>query len=237
MIERLPFPIDLRLLFVMVTLDLALVAIHVGLRALVIVDAIPSVPPILSTFGDIGLAERFNHGKWILVIVMMVLTFSRTQAPLFLSIAVVFGLIFADDVFQVHEGGSAMIQAAWPAMPTFGMLPGQAGELLVWLALGAVTLPIIAWGLVRTERLWWTLAAGIGVGFAGLILFAVIFDTMQEPLHHIGHPSLRYWLLYLAGLIESAGESLFASLTAASAIGIWMSLRRAHAVAHDHISG
>ena len=223
----MPAPAVFRKFFVaMLAADLAFVLLHIALRGFEAAEVIHEVPPLLSVFGDVGLAERFNHAKWVLIVILMAVLFHRLRVPVFLAFSAIFLLILADDALRLHERGSVLVNAHWPHMPTFGMSSAEMGEVVVWAALGLLTVPVILWGMLATERRWWPQAGLILAGLAGLVFFGVVFDMMQEPLHHIETPGVAYWLLQLAGLVESAGESFFASFTAASAIAIHHTLYR-----------
>jgi hypothetical protein len=214
-----------KFLLSMLAIDFAFLLLHILLRGLEAAEIIEEVPPLLSVFGDVGLAERFNHAKWILIIVLMAVLFRRLRVPIFLAFSAIFVLILADDALRLHERGSVVVNAQWPTMPTFGMSSAEMGEVVVWAVLGLITVPIILWGMLATRREWWPYAGLILAGLSGLVFFGVVFDMMQEPLHYIETPGISYWLLQLAGLIESAGESFFASFTTASAIAIYYALR------------
>lgn len=222
-----PAPEVLRkFLIVLLPVDLAFLLLHIVLRGFEAAEVIEKVPPLLSVFGDVGLAERFNHAKWILIVILMVALFRRLRVAAFLAFAVIFLLILADDALRLHERGSVVVNTFWPTMPTFGMSKGEMGEVVIWAALGVVAVPVILWGLLATERRWWRHAAIMLAGLSGLVFFGVVFDIMQEPLHYIQTPGVTYWLLQLAGLVESAGESFFASFAAASAIAIFYACGR-----------
>lgn len=210
-----------RWLIVLVAVDLALVLFHLAWRGLQVADLLGPIPPQLSTFGDIGLAERFNHGKWLVLVTLLLLTWRQTRVAGFLALAGVFGLVLIDDALQVHEQGSVWLQQNWAGMPRFGISAGEAGELMIWSGLGLAVLGLMVWGIPATPRAWWPVLGYIGVAFAGLVFFAVVWDVMQEPLHHIAHPSLRYWSLFLAAIVEVTGEAVFASLALAYGAGIY----------------
>lgn len=215
----------------LVAVDLALILFHLGWRGLQGFDLLGPIPPSLSIFGDVGLAERFNHLKWLILAGFLAMIWWRTGAAVFLVLGGVFALVLADDAFTLHERGSAWLQSAWPAMPSFGMSKAEAGEVAIWAGFGLVILPAIAYGLWTTGRIWWPVAGYVLAAFAGVVFFAVVFDVMQEPLHHIAHPGWRYWLLYAASVIECAGEALFASLALAYGAGIHSVYGRAAAPA------
>lgn len=209
-----------RWLALLIAVDLALVALHVGWRGVQVFGMVGPIPPTLSTFGDVGLAERFNHGKWIVLVALLALTWWRTRVPAFLALAGVFIVVLLDDSLQLHERGSFWLLGIWPDMTVLGLSSAETGELIVWATLGMILLPMTLWGVLATPRAWWPVLGYIGLGFAGLVFFAVVWDATQEIILLIGNPSLRYWAMFAANIVESAGESLFASLTLAYAAGI-----------------
>lgn len=223
--QRIPALAVFKKFFIaMLAIDFAFVLVHIVLRGLEAAEVIEAVPPLLSVFGDIGLAERFNHMKWLVIVVLMLILFYRLRVPVFLAFAAIFTLIFADDALRLHERGSVLINAYWPNLPTFGMSSAEMGELVIWAALGVIVVPIILWGMFATDRRWWPNALLILTGLGGLVFFAIGVDVMQEPLHHIQTPGVAYWLLQVTGVVESAGESFFATFTTASVIAIYNAL-------------
>lgn len=200
--------------------DLAFVALHLAWQGLEGMGLAGPIPPLFSTFGDVGLSERFNHAKWVGLILLLLLTWRRTRMAGFLALAGIFVLVLLDDALRLHERGSGWIRARWPGMPRLGISASEAGELMVWAMLGLGAVALAVWGARATPRAWWPVMGHIGVAFAGLLFFGVVFDVMQEPLHAIGDPVLRERLLFAAGIVESLGESVFASLALATGIGI-----------------
>lgn len=202
-------------------IDLALVAVFLILRLMQGIDLVPRVPPLLDIFSDTGLPERFNHVKWAAISVLLLLTFLRLRVPLLLSMSALFALILADDALRLHEMGSDRLALLWPDMPTLGMTRGEAGEIAVWLALGLVTVPMIAWGVLTTPRMWWSRLRWPLVGFAGIVFFAIGMDVAQQPLWFVENQAVFYWGKMILGLIEDTGESIFGSLTVGYAVAIW----------------
>lgn len=202
-------------------IDLTLVAIFLSLRLLQGVDLLAAVPWHFDIFHDSGLPERFNHVKWAAISLLMLLVFLRSRVAGFLSMALVFAVIFADDAMRLHETGSARINALWPGMPKFGMTAAEAGEVAIWALLGTVVVPVIVWGLLRTPRGWWGQMRWPLTGFAGLLFFAIGMDVAQQPLWHLENKALFYWGKTGLGLVEDTGEAIFGSLTLAYAVALW----------------
>ncbi|MDH2328637.1 hypothetical protein QCN27_17435 [Cereibacter sp. SYSU M97828] len=213
-------------------IDLALVALFLALRLMQGFDMIPRIPPRLDIFSDTGLPERFNHAKWAGIAFLLLLTFHRLRVPALLAMSVLFLLILADDSMRLHERGSEALAILWPNMPTFGMTRAEAGEVTTWSLLGAVVVPILAWGFLSTPRDWWPRIRWPMLGFAGILFFAIGMDVAQQPLWFIDNQAIFYWGKLGLGLIEDTGEAVFGSLTLAYCIGLWHLHARASEPVH-----
>lgn len=208
------------------TIDLTLIIVHGIALIAQFMDLIPAVPWALSTFGDDSPAERLNHLKWFAVICALAATYRHSRAPIFLSLAAIFALVLADDALRLHEVGGAALRDYWPGMPRFGLPEHQAYEIAIWMLLGGIVLPLAMVGILRTDRKWVPVAGFIGLGFLAAVLAGIGLDTAQVLYQDLAPGTVRNAVNAMGGLIECLGEALAATLTAAYAIGIWLTCGR-----------
>lgn len=210
-----------RVFLVLALVDLTLVFVHGGALVAEFMDLIPKVPDALSTFGDASNAEHINYVKWLAVVILMGLVFRTTKAPIFLSMSLIFLLILADDSLRLHERGGEIVRTLWPDMPTFGLQVHQAFEIVIWMLLGCLVLPLAGVGLLWTNSMWYPVAGYVGIGFLAAVFAGIGIDTAQVLYQGLPRGTLLHTINAGAGLIEGLGESLSASLSAAYSFGIW----------------
>lgn len=209
----------------LVTVDLILFAVAIALVILAEMGRIEPAHPDLLLAGDTTLSERFNHLKWLMITATMLLIFWRTRLPIFLALAIFYGLILIDDAGRLHERGGARLAPHLRTLGDMGISSHQAGELLVWAGIGLLLLPGLVLTALRTPRRVWYDLVPLALAFIGLLFSAVIVDACHDlvarQMNAAGYDMpFPLWLAMVT--IENVGEAVFASLTAAVAISLAM---------------
>jgi hypothetical protein len=215
-------------LFAMLAVDTALIVMHLAAYAALYLGWLATVPRAVSLFGDSSsAAELFTYLKWCITVAALTLIFVRCRVPLFLGLAITFAVILTDDALGLHERGALLITARFPDLPKFGLTRHVVGELLVWAILGIGVVGACLWGWLGSPRLWRKAALPFFASFCMLILFAVGIDVMQIPLLRLTDDAFTEHLSFSLNTIESAGEVVVGSLTAAVAIATHVQFDRA----------
>jgi hypothetical protein len=216
--------------FFLALIDVSLVVAHAIALVLQFFHIIEAVPWALSVFHDNSPAERTNYVKWLAIVGLLLASWLRLRIPALLALAMIFGLVLADDALRVHETGAAMILSAFPRFPDLGHFTRHAAEMLVWAGLGMVVVPVGLWGFLRSDQQGRDLASYMVIGFAAAVFAGIGLDTFGEAAKLLPEGRPRNVAQNLAGLVECLGESLSASLSLAFAIGIAATARSASLV-------
>ena len=209
--------LDRRVLFVLIPLDLALLAIGVVFGVAVALDPAVHWPRPLQFDHDWGLAEMLNYLKWLGAAAALLIAWRRERAPLPAAIALAFLLAVADDAGRLHEQGSIALALGTGLYDRIGSLAFQLCEIVVWAGLGLVCLGPLWVSWRRAAPALRRRAMGIGVFFVGVAACAIGIDTLHTLVGF-------YWpdQAMLSGVFmiaEGGGENLFLSLLTAHAVG------------------
>jgi hypothetical protein len=214
----------MRLLVLFLSIDLALIALHLlsaAARHAGLIDGEATAwPQLFSIVNDRGLPETFNHLKALLAAAGLYATWTRTRQPVYLCWAFVFALAFLDDALRIHEQAGEALAGI--------LLAGLAaehrefmGQLLVAgiyaLVLGAPLLLAHA----RAERRHARTSSLVLFVFAIVVFFAVVVDALHGVLLAV-RPEFGTSMVFQAlfNVVEEGGEMLSLSLALAVVIAI-----------------
>jgi len=214
----------MRLLVLFVSIDLALIALHVlaaAARHAGLIDGGASAwPQLFSIVNDHGLPETFNQLKALLAAAVLWTTWTRTRQPVYLCWALIFAVAFLDDALRIHEQAGA----ALAGLLLTGIAAEHAefiGQLLVAgiyaLLFGAPLLLAHASAEPRHART----SSLILFVFAIVVFFAVVVDAVHGVLLAV-RPELTASTVFQAlfNVLEEGGELLSLSLALAVVIAI-----------------
>ena len=139
---------------------------------------------------DQGFAEWATYLKVSAAAGALAVLAATLRAPVFAAWVVTFVAIVADDALQIHERASVPLVETFGLPAVLGVRGKDLGELLVWVAFGAVLLPLLAvghrrsdpWARAVSRRLWWLLGALVIFG-AGLDLIHVVLN--EGPVREV----------------------------------------------------
>jgi hypothetical protein len=214
----------MRLLVLFLSIDLALIALHLlsaAARHAGLIDGEATAwPQLFSIVNDRGFPETFNQLKALLAAAVLSTIWTRTRQPVYLCWVVVFAVAFLDDALRVHEQAGEALAGI--------LLTGVAaehrefiGQLLVAgiyaVLFGVPLLLAQAYAEPRhagTSRL-------VLFVFAIVVFFAVVVDALHGVLLAV-RPVLTESPAFQAlfNLLEEGGEMLSLSLALAVAVAV-----------------
>ncbi len=153
----------------MVALDVALIATNAWGIAMVERGSMVEVPYLLDVSTDFGLGERWNAIKWAVALGAVLAAFEVRRGLAVAVLAIVLGVMLADDYLRVHEQVATLLDAA-------ATLPGVPDGLQRG-----------AWGFVYT------------LGFGAAILSAMLLAALRAGPVLRGSMLSLFWLLVLLG--------------------------------------
>jgi hypothetical protein len=140
------------------------------------------LPPSWRLEVEGGVPERWQHLKLLALTLASLLLFRRTRYRSAAAWALVFGYVFLDDAFALHERASAALLRTSPPLSGYGLRAWDVAELLFWLAAG---LPLAALLIAAYQQgssgdrahfrrtLWW---------FGVLVVFGGGLDVLHGAL-------------------------------------------------------
>jgi hypothetical protein len=167
---------------------------------------------------ETGLSERFQHLKWAVAAVLLLILFMRRRAMIYAAWALVFAYFAIDDSIRLHERvGSWLVRVLdlrsfediyLEHFSYFYLRAQEFGELIVAASLGLIIVAIlyIAWprpDAIREK----TVAKRLIAWLLLFALFAVGFDMLHTMVWEIYPPAIE-----LIGVIEDGGEMICASI-------------------------
>lgn len=157
---------------------------------------------------DGGLPEWFNYAKILLLTLLLAYLFLTRKQSIYAALAVLFALVLADDMFEIHESGGKYFAKLFELRPFHGLRPVDFGELITWAILGLSMLPLLLWGLIRSRR------GDVANGLALLVPFGalVFFGAFVDQLFHVMRDAFFGADILLGGL-EDGGEMIAITVT------------------------
>lgn len=157
------------------------------LAALLVVDAIvvgvfltsgvgPG-PPHAVIFDDGGIAEVFGYVKAAASVVVMAIIAVRTRQAVWVAWALLFAVVILDDSLMLHETWGADLAAVLD-LRIAGLREQDAGEIIVWVLLGAVPAVLVLLTHLRSDMVARRRSRRVGWLFVALLIIAVGFDVL-----------------------------------------------------------
>jgi hypothetical protein len=195
-------------LALLVCIDLIFIAIHV---AKPYIDALR--PHYFSLEADRGISEYYQYVKQGAVVVAMLWGWRRTASPSFFVWSLFFAFLLYDDSSALHEQVGETLGAAWALPASFGLRPQDVGEILFALAVGIVTLVVLAVANARERGV--ALVPTVNILLlllAALAVCGVLVDAIHVVAYFSGSRLAWVWTI-----IEDGGELVVMSFIVAYA--------------------
>ncbi|MBL9048932.1 MAG: hypothetical protein JNK19_02340, partial [Tabrizicola sp.] len=156
--------------------------------------------------------EDFNYLKWAVMVVALLWIGLRDRWLPAVLWAIVFAMILIDDSFQLHEGFGERISVELNLQSAFFLFGNDFGEILVFLAMGAIALILTVVLLFRSSRETGKISARYYGVLLGLGFFGVGIDAIHQVITHILESKGGGTLFSsVFALLEDGGEMLVAS--------------------------
>ncbi|MCQ0971393.1 hypothetical protein MLD63_13275 [Paracoccus sp. TK19116] len=201
-------------LAVLLTLDLAIIAAHVGPTVATMVGMPIDRPAFFNIGNDWTLGEIVNYASWVALVGLMLWAYAQRREIVFIALAVLFAYCLADDSLQMHESNNLFLPAA---IQDLG-IPYYFLEIVYWLFAGSILIVPMALG-------WWRASPPVRRAivpllalFGGVVICAVAFDLVHSLAGHVDG-DLGLGLSRVSGVFEDGGEMVFMSAMLAYAIG------------------
>ncbi|MFO1201752.1 MAG: hypothetical protein U1E58_03860 [Tabrizicola sp.] len=204
------------LLLTLLAIDVTFILVNVLAVLAVDVSLLDHMPVWLKITEDRQPPEDFNYLKWLVIAVALLWMAIRDRWLAPVLWALVFGMILADDAFQVHENMGGVI-AGMLEIPDNTLVYGRDfGELVVFGIIGTITLAIALFLITRKDLASRQLNKAyilivIALGFCG-----VGIDLLHSMIVHLtGFSGAATMLQQFFGMVEDGGEMLVGSFAVA----------------------
>jgi hypothetical protein len=172
---------------------------------------------------DGGLPELYLYLKTLVVVALLVRLFQATGQPAYAALGGVFLVVLLDDLMEIHEYVGRNLVPILDLQPISGLRARDVGEVITWAGLGVLVLPLLWFGLWRSDRR----HRGNGLAFLipfGLLLFSAIFiDQLYGDFS-----DAFFGAGILLDMAEDGGEMVAISLACALALGAWRECQSGH---------
>ncbi|MEP2971595.1 MAG: hypothetical protein ABJP04_05190 [Hyphomicrobiales bacterium] len=179
---------------------------------------------------DYSASEFFGYLNLLGAAWFLFATFKKMRHPLLMSWAIIFMILLADDALQIHEFGGEWVAEFFTFDQLAGIAVHHIGELLVWLALGMMSLMVLLYGVFESK--------GDELRYNGFFFFVVLglvfcgvgidlvssFDYFQNTEEGGALANILYGFFLIA---EDGGELVFMSVGCAGAYAVWKSAKHA----------
>lgn len=165
-----------------------------------------------------GYPEMFNYLQIGALVWLMLHIFLRVRQPIYASLGIIFVIALADDALELHEQIGGYAESIGLPAPSF-LGAQHFGELLHWLAMGALFIAVLVYGFVRSggeDR-------KIGGVFVFWIFVLGFSAAVLDAAHEIFHRSFPGADLIL-GVAEDGGEMLTVALALSTALLLFRQL-------------
>lgn len=192
-------PFSRALLALLLSIDFALIAIHVLFMMGVIVTRLYSIE------NDQGYAEFYQAIKegWLALIMFM---YARQRGDYrYVAWSAIFGYILLDDFLMLHERLGEVIVQTWQIGDAFGLRGQDFAELFIFGIAGLLLLPPLAHSLYTGDRRFRQDSLLLICGFVIYAGFAVGVDMIHS--FFLDSPLAGFF-----GLVEDGGELVLITL-------------------------
>lgn len=160
----------------------------------------------LAIGSDDSIGEYIQYVKWFLITVLFVSIAIKRSALNYLSWALLFFYLLADDSLGLHENFGGYLARYMNFVPSMGGLRLQdIGELLVSAIAGSLLLLVSIWAYRTSDAFYKVTTKSMLVLFIILVLFGVVFDVVAVIIY-TGNISA-----FIYDVIEDGGEMVVAS--------------------------
>lgn len=221
-----PTPAQVRLVACFILFDLLFIASHIVLH--LARDAGHPVGAVALNFFSItrddSPAEIADSVKLTLVVAILIGSYLRSRAPVYLAAAGAFGYAMLDNLLMIHEQFAELATGISHADVLFGGMRRQDVAELAALGLPGMAALIAIWACGRnrsdSERMH---ALMFGGAFAALGAFAAVLDCMHQIVE-----GYSVWAGKALSVAEDGGEMIVISLTVGLALGAYGHVRGRH---------
>ncbi len=224
-------PFVWRSIAALILLDLVFIGIYMVWGVLHVFYGYDKPTPAWNLDTDFSASEIFNYSKWLFICSALLIVFLRTRINLFLGFAIVFAMVLADDMGQIHERGGAYLIEAIGLQPAFGLRAQDFGEVLVWAMLGSVACLVLLVTVLRSPAHARPFASFFVVILGGLVVTAMGIDIINAHEALASKDPLIDALQGGVEVLEDGGEMIVGSIGCGGALA---ALRTPQAV---HVSG
>ena len=169
----------------------------------------------ISLEADGGPAEIFQYLKEFWVMVCMVAAFVSTRRAVFVSWAIVFLFLLADDSMMLHENVGTWLGQRYAFPAPFGMRSKDIGELLFAATAGLVILAGVGFTTWRGTGQCRRISRDLGILIVSLGLVGILLDVLHV-IAYFGQSLLAQVLL----VVEDGGEMIVMSAMTAYAFHV-----------------
>ena len=162
---------------------------------------------------DGGVPEWFNYLKTLLVVALLVRLARTTWQPIYASLALVFLVVVLDDAMEIHETVGKSLARALDIPRVLGLRGRDVGEVMTWMLLGALVVPLLLLALPRSTRVHRGNGLALLLSFGALVVCGVVVDQLG-PLSDVFHGAG-----VLLDVVEDGGEMLAITTACALALG------------------
>lgn len=207
-----------RIVATLLLIDVLLLLAPIVAGGLVYLGLLEAVPQQLKLQPVWSLPSLFIYLKWLLIAACLATAWRKSDEPLLLSLAIIFGLLLIDDSLELHEQLGTATKDWLGYGPAFGLRGDDLGELTIWAILGAVCCAVFALGYRRSSLA----GRGIGhvflLGIAALAACGIVVDMLSIMAHDFGDGTVNRATRFLFRCVEDGGELMIASLLLAFAL-------------------
>lgn len=226
-------PPAVKMLLALLVLDLVFIGVFVfyGVQQ-VISDNPAKFPQMWSLAADYSIPEFFGYAKLALSAVFLFAAFRMTNHLIWWSWSIIFALLMADDMLQLHEYGGEWIAGFMPFKSIVGIEAHHIGELTLYALLAAIALVVLIKGVLRTPAVTVAKSGFFLIVVMGLVVCGVGIDLISSASYFqdtdagTAVSKTLYGVLIIA---EDGGESIFMTLGCAGAFAVWLKFRDQYA--------
>jgi hypothetical protein len=162
-----------------------------------------------------GPAETFQYLKEFWVMVCMAAAFVFTRRAVFVSWALIFLFLLADDSAQLHENVGSWLGGRFAFSAPFGLRSKDIGELLFAGTAGLFMIAVVGAGLWRGTEHCRRVSRNLGILIVSLAVVGIVVDV----LHVIAYFGKSLWAQVLL-VVEDGGEMVVMSAITAYAFQV-----------------
>ena len=189
--------------------DALLIGLNIVWRGFDLLDVWPPRPAIVEVGNDYGIPEILNFTKCICVASVLLFLTPASQRRLYIPVALVFLLLFTDDVFRVHENAGVWLGENYLTMFDAGKQANTVGQVVYSVGLAIIVYGTMLFCVMRANGTAHDVIRRLFVLLIWLGFFGVGVDFFNSAI--LG--TLNMGALDAFGsLVENGGEMIIFSL-------------------------